>query len=587
MCTRAAAVVNASSTMAAAPANVSDATDDLLAATLTLPLEVAFSSCSPNLCWHQYLLDTPGVPAYDIHADLTRVATLSELETYELATRSGNLSALLGVGDEGGDAGSGLPGGDVSRDDGIGTFESCARSADVGQVLAQPAVLGVVLSILILMALSMWGLFDLKVPNFILKRLVPGQGAATAGGDVKADTEDVEQAGDDSKARSERSPEQPGVTYLGALARGCTFGLVVSPCVGPFAASVLVYVATSRDYVVGAAGLFLFGMGLATILLLAAVASGLVTRLPEPGPWLNRLKVHSGFIVLISAAYFLVSTDGGATLAFAAMATSFGAWAVFIVCSALLRRVAVEELPLDEMIALEAARPRKWQRRLPVLRRRELTARSLLSSAALLIACVVAFFAVWGFAVTGEPFSRAPGRLLDPPPSAIAWEPDPHEGAQSAVEAGKGIFVDFYADWCVTCRFADYTTLADADVVSTLDADFVSVKCDSTNRQSECATLKDQIWGAGGMPAYVIVRATTMAAGEGDLRRTPPETVLRGKLSAARLNEVLERAAKGLDPEVRPCLRHRLRRARTLTLACSRLLTPARTRVWHAAGGLA
>ena len=77
----------------------------------------------------------------------------------------------------------------------------------------------------------------------------------------------------------------------------CIFGLIVSPCVGPFAASLLVNLATTRDRVLGFFSLFIFGLGLSTILLFAAAFSGLATSLPKPGQWLTELKRHTGTVV--------------------------------------------------------------------------------------------------------------------------------------------------------------------------------------------------------------------------------------------------------------------------------------------------
>ena len=511
--------------------HVADASALDVLANGSLPLEVALSSCSKDVCWHQYLLDTPGVPALGVAAPLERV---DSLVVWAAAVPRSNQTAAPA----GGEGGGGLRGGG----------ESCARSADVGQVLAQPAVLGTVLAILLLLALSMWGLFDLAVPKSILDRLVPpppeedSVKVAAGGGDEEA-------VGTGEQAAEKQSRQSTGgVSPGGSFVRGLTFGLVVSPCVGPFAASVLVYVATSRDYVVGTVGLFLFGLGLSTLLLAAALASGLATRLPPPGKWLDRLKTHCGFIVLVTAAYFL-SNLGDSQLTFVAMAVAFGAWALFIAASALYERIRLDEVPLDELLAFEARRPRKWQRKLPAFRRRELTARGASMHALLLAVCVVAFFFVWSFAVTGTPFSEPPASLLRPPPSAIDWVAEPQTAAAAAAILGRGLFVDFYADWCQNCRLADYTLLRDAGVVAALDESFVSVKCDATESGSVCATLKDEIWGAGGMPAYVIVRRSVVADAEGVLELLPREKVLNGKVSAATLVGALERAAAGLEPE--------------------------------------
>jgi thiol:disulfide interchange protein len=110
-----------------------------------------------------------------------------------------------------------------------------------------------------------------------------------------------------------------------ALGRGLIFGLIVSPCVGPFAASVLIFLGTSGDPTLGALGLFVFSLGLSTLLLVMAMSAGLAARFPAPGPWLALLKHHCAFVILVMAAVNL-NNLGHRALTCAALASVFGAW---------------------------------------------------------------------------------------------------------------------------------------------------------------------------------------------------------------------------------------------------------------------
>ena len=89
-----------------------------------------------------------------------------------------------------------------------------------------------------------------------------------------------------------------GLTYAGAFFRGLVFGLVQSPCTGPFAASLLLRVAVTGNLLWGFLALFVFALGNSTVLLVCAVFSGLATQLPEPGLWMATLKNHSGYVSL-------------------------------------------------------------------------------------------------------------------------------------------------------------------------------------------------------------------------------------------------------------------------------------------------
>ena len=55
--------------------------------------------------------------------------------------------------------------------------------------------------------------------------------------------------------------------------------------------SVLIFVGTSGNLMLGALGLFVFSLGLSTVLLIMALSAGLAARFPAPGPWLSMLKV--------------------------------------------------------------------------------------------------------------------------------------------------------------------------------------------------------------------------------------------------------------------------------------------------------
>ena len=85
---------------------------------------------------------------------------------------------------------------------------------------------------------------------------------------------------------------------------GITSGLIVGPCTAPVLATLLTYVASKQNILYGAGLLFVFSYGVGASLILVGTFSGLLTRLPKSGLWLERIKQFSGIILLIAGAYF-------------------------------------------------------------------------------------------------------------------------------------------------------------------------------------------------------------------------------------------------------------------------------------------
>jgi len=93
--------------------------------------------------------------------------------------------------------------------------------------------------------------------------------------------------------------------WLGALLIGAAAGFVAAPCTAPVLASVLVYVARTRDVVWGGTLLLVFAVGLSLLLVFLGIFSGLLTSLPRAGAWMDRIKFVFGVGMLLVAAWFL------------------------------------------------------------------------------------------------------------------------------------------------------------------------------------------------------------------------------------------------------------------------------------------
>jgi len=137
--------------------------------------------------------------------------------------------------------------------------------------LQQPIVIGIVCGLFILLALSLFGLFDLRLPNAVHNKLV------------------------------HMGNTQRGGSYIGVFAMGMISTLIVSPCVTAPLVGVLLYIAQTGNVVLGASALFALGIGMGIPLLLIGVSAG--KWLPKSGPWMVLTKHIFGLLMLAMAIW--------------------------------------------------------------------------------------------------------------------------------------------------------------------------------------------------------------------------------------------------------------------------------------------
>lgn len=147
----------------------------------------------------------------------------------------------------------------------LGVFSALSGKL-FGGWLQHPGVLVFFALLMLVLSSSMFGAFDIKVPQFIANR---------AGG----------RAG-----------------YAGALTMGLLAGIVAAPCVGPFIISLIAVVSQKGDPLLGFTLFFVLALGLGTPYFLLGVFS---TSVPRSGPWMVQIKKAMGFILIALAFYFL------------------------------------------------------------------------------------------------------------------------------------------------------------------------------------------------------------------------------------------------------------------------------------------
>ena len=134
-----------------------------------------------------------------------------------------------------------------------------------------PVLFGIAL-VMVILALSMFDVYELRVPQW-LNRL----------------------AGSSQKG------------LFGTFLMGLTVGIVAAPCVGPFVLGLLTYVGNRGNAILGFALFFVLAIGLGIPFLLLGIFSGSIRRLPRSGAWMVWVRKIFGFILLMMAVYFLKS----------------------------------------------------------------------------------------------------------------------------------------------------------------------------------------------------------------------------------------------------------------------------------------
>ncbi|HKC31470.1 MAG TPA: protein-disulfide reductase DsbD [Burkholderiales bacterium] len=300
----------------------------------------------------------------------------------------------------------------------------------IAAALQNAWVLGSFALIFVVLALSMFGFYDLRLPGFLHHRL----------------------------HHAHRRLQGGRVASVAAM--GVVSAVIVSPCVAAPLAGALLYISQTRDVALGGAALFAMALGMGVPLIVVGVSEGAL--LPKAGPWMSGVKKFFG-VLLLAVALWIVSPVLPA-------AVRMIAWAALLIGSGVFLR-AIDPLP-----ASAAGWWRLWK--------------------AAGIALLVAGLALLIGALAG---SRDPLRPLAGLASggAPAAAPLPWTRVASLGEleerlrsAGKPAMLDFYADWCVSCKEMEAYTFSDPRVRATLEG-VVLLQADVTaNSEAHRALLK-------------------------------------------------------------------------------------------------
>jgi len=317
----------------------------------------------------------------------------------------------------------------------------------LSSALQNPWVLGGFALIFVALAFSMFGFYELQMPGFIQNRF------------------------------NDASNRIKGGSLAGVFAMGALSAVIVGPCVAAPLAGALLYIGQTGDVVLGGSALFSLALGMGAPLLLVGVSAGAL--LPRAGGWMEAVKSFFG-ILLLGMAIWLISPV-------ISSAIHMLLWAGLLIVSAMYLR-AIDPLPHA------ASGFAKFWKGVGVV--------ALIVGVALLIGVLS------GSRDMLQPLSglRAEGAGA----KAAGVASIKFERVKNVAELekrlkranGKVVMLDFYADWCVSCKEFERFTFGDAKVQAKL-RDVVLLQADVTaNSEDDTALLKK--FGLFGPPGIIF-----------------------------------------------------------------------------------
>jgi len=318
-----------------------------------------------------------------------------------------------------------------------------AMGGQIQAALQKPWIIVGVAGLFVALAMSMFGFYELQMPSALQTRL------------------------------SAVSNKQKAGTYIGTAIMGVLSALIVTTCVAPPLVASMTVIAKAGDVTRGALSLFAMSMGMGLPLLVVGTSAGRL--LPKAGAWMDKVKGAFGFMMLGLAIWLLERIlPGPVTMAM---------WAALVFTAGIF-------LGAFQSLA-EAATPAQK-----------------LGKAGGLLASIYGAALLVG-ALSGQHNPLQPLRFGAPEQAVAELEfrriksvDDLERELQQASAAGRTVMLDFYADWCVSCKEMEHYTFTDATVQDEL-RDTLLLQADVTaNDELDQALL--QRFGIFGPPTIMF-----------------------------------------------------------------------------------
>ena len=279
----------------------------------------------------------------------------------------------------------------------------------LSNALQTPWVLGSFAGVFVLLSLSMFGFYELQLPTALQSRL------------------------------SDTSNKLHGGHLSGVFVMGVLSAIIVGPCVAAPLAGALLYIGQTHDAFLGGAALFSMALGMGVPLLLIGASAG--TLLPKAGAWMESVKRLFG-VLLLAVAIWLISS-------LIPVSVQMLLWAVLLILSAVYLHA------LDALQHTASYWHKLWKG---------------IGILALLLGIAYLIGALSGASDILRPLGRV-GSAQAETSTALQFTRIKNIAeldARIARAGGKTVMLDFYADWCVSCKEMERNTFSDARIQARL-----------------------------------------------------------------------------------------------------------------------
>lgn len=326
--------------------------------------------------------------------------------------------------------------------------------ANLQAAFQDPWILSFFALVFVALALSMFGFYDLQLPSSLQSRIAT------------------------------YSQRQQGGHLIGVAIMGALSALIVGPCVAPPLAGALIFISQTGDALLGFAALFALGLGMGAPLLAIGTSAGKL--LPRAGVWMEAVKAVFG-VTLLGVAILLLER-------ILPPAVSLLLWGGLLICSAIYLG-AITHLPPD------ASGWRKLWQGLGLV---------MLVYGALMLVGAAAGGKDTLQPLRGLNLGLGAGGPAGAPQGvqfkAVKGPAGLDRELTAARSGGRPVLLDFYADWCVSCKEMERYTFSDAAVAAEM-ARFVLLKADVTANDAEDQALMQGRFGIPGPPAMLFFDA--------------------------------------------------------------------------------
>jgi thioredoxin:protein disulfide reductase len=313
-----------------------------------------------------------------------------------------------------------------------------------GVALTYPPVLVGIALIMIALSLSMFDVYEFRMPAFLNKA-----------------------AGTSKKG------------FFGTFFMGLTVGIIAAPCIGPFVLGLLTYVGNKGNVFLGFSLFFVLALGLGVPFLILGIFSGSINKIPRSGAWMVWVRKIFGFILVAMAVYFLKTLFPNPLAYDLTLAVTLLLAGIYLAW--------IEETKSTGKV-------------FPFVR-------NVIGVVFFILAVYTAVTGVQAY-IEGrttdmlKSISTAGGKVTL---NAVDWQPYSEDALVAALKTGKPVFIDSTADWCIACHELDAKTYSRAEIIEA-SRRFVMLRADLTRNGDEKVKAFYKKFAAKGAPTLIFLK---------------------------------------------------------------------------------